>query len=347
MLHAGLDLSRNRLDVCLRPSTASWSRSSPCRAIDGVRGHGIWVGRKRVERLMRTDGISGLAPRKRGRATIRVAGVRVADNLVERRFRPARANVPWVADITYLRSWEGWLYLAHRPGRLLAPDRWLVDHMRAKLVVDALEMGLARQRPDPGLVHHSGPGQPIRLARVRPGRPQRRPRDLDGLQTRRLRQRRCQELLRDAQEGTRPPPLVANRRELGSAVFDYMLSPPDYEQTQTRPSQSQSKRTRPNNRCRPNGGSPRRDCRAPIAIAAAGKSDSTGEKCPCIGNGGAARSLAELPVSSAAGAAKQRPGLLKTVPAGRARRPVAPPRHASGSPVSGERCGRACPRCAG
>ena len=80
--------------------------------------HGIRVGRKRVERLMRAAGISGLVPRKRGRTTIRVPGVRVADDLVERQFLPAAPNVLWVADITYLRTWEGWLYLVGGPGRL-------------------------------------------------------------------------------------------------------------------------------------------------------------------------------------------------------------------------------------
>ena len=61
---------------------------------------------------MQQAGISGLVPRKRGRTTIHVPGVRVADDLVERRFRPTAPNVLWLADITYLRSWEGWLYLA-------------------------------------------------------------------------------------------------------------------------------------------------------------------------------------------------------------------------------------------
>jgi putative transposase len=73
---------------------------------------GVRVGRKRVERLMKMAGISGLVPRKRGRTTIKVPGVRVADDLVERRFRPTAPNVLWCADITYLRTWEGWLYLA-------------------------------------------------------------------------------------------------------------------------------------------------------------------------------------------------------------------------------------------
>jgi putative transposase len=73
---------------------------------------GVRVSRKRVERLMRSNGLSGLVPKRRGRTTIRVPGVRVADDLVNRQFQPTAPNVLWVADITYLRTWEGWLYLA-------------------------------------------------------------------------------------------------------------------------------------------------------------------------------------------------------------------------------------------
>jgi len=122
--------------------------------------HGVRVGRKRVERLMRQAGISGLVPKKQGRTTIRVPGVRVADDLVERRFRPEAPNVLWLADITYLRTWEGWLYLAAIQD---AYSRRIVgwsmaDHMRHELVVDALQMALHRRRPDPGLIHHSDAG---------------------------------------------------------------------------------------------------------------------------------------------------------------------------------------------
>jgi putative transposase len=122
--------------------------------------HGIRVSRKRVERLMRAAGISGLVEKKRGRTTIRVPGVRVADDLVERRFRPDKADVLWVADITYLRTWEGWLYLAAVQDafsrRIVG---WsMADHMRHELVVDALEMALAQRRPARGLVHHSDQG---------------------------------------------------------------------------------------------------------------------------------------------------------------------------------------------
>ncbi len=123
-------------------------------------GHGVVVSRKRVQRLMRRAGLSGLVARKRGRTTIRVPGVRVADDLVERHFRREAPDGLWVADITYLRTWEGWLYLAAVPD---AYSRRIVgwsmaDHMRAELVVDALQMALHRRRPAPGLIHHSDQG---------------------------------------------------------------------------------------------------------------------------------------------------------------------------------------------
>jgi transposase InsO family protein len=123
-------------------------------------GEGIRVSRKRVQRLMRRAGLSGLVSRKRGRTTIRVPGVRVADDLVERRFRPAAPDVLWVADITYLRTWEGWVYLAAIQDafsrRIVG---WsMADHMRAELVLDALQMALHRRNPGPGLVHHSDQG---------------------------------------------------------------------------------------------------------------------------------------------------------------------------------------------
>jgi putative transposase len=122
--------------------------------------HGVRVGRKRVERLMRQAGLSGLVPKRRGRTTIRVPGVRVADDLVQRQFRPAGPNVLWVADITYLRTWEGWLYLAAVQDafsrRIVG---WsMADHMRSDLVIDALQMAVARRQPEAGLIHHTDQG---------------------------------------------------------------------------------------------------------------------------------------------------------------------------------------------
>ena len=122
--------------------------------------HDVRVGRKRVARLMKAAGIAGIRPRKRWKTTIRIPGITPASDLVERHFRPAAPNVLWAADITYLRTGEGWLYLAAIQD---AYSRQIVGwamatHMRAQLVVDALQMALARRRPPPGLIHHSDQG---------------------------------------------------------------------------------------------------------------------------------------------------------------------------------------------
>jgi putative transposase len=125
-----------------------------------VLADGERVGRKRVARLMRQAGLTGTVARKRGRTTIRVPGVRVCEDLVDRAFLAAAPNRLWVADITYLRTWEGWLYLVAVQDvfsrRIVG---WsMADHMRTELVTDALQMALAQRRPEPGLVWHSDQG---------------------------------------------------------------------------------------------------------------------------------------------------------------------------------------------
>jgi putative transposase len=125
-----------------------------------VLGEGERVGRKRVERLMRQAGLSGLVARRRGRTTIRVPGVRVCEDLVDRAFLASAPDRLWVADITYLRTWQGWLYLVAVQDvfsrRIVG---WaMADHMRTELVLDALQMALARRRPAPGLIWHSDQG---------------------------------------------------------------------------------------------------------------------------------------------------------------------------------------------
>jgi putative transposase len=127
---------------------------------DLVLGDGERISRKRVERLMRLAGLSACPTRTWRATTIRVAGVRVADDLVDRRFAAGAPNRVWVADITYLRTWQGWLYLVAVQDlysrRIVG---WsMQDHMRAELVSDALEMALAQRRPDPGLIWHSDQG---------------------------------------------------------------------------------------------------------------------------------------------------------------------------------------------
>lgn len=127
---------------------------------DLVLDDGERLGRKRVERLMRQAGLSALMEKKWKATTVRVPGVRVAEDLLDRDFAAAAPNRCWVADITYLRTWEGWLYLVAVQDlysrRIVG---WsMADHMRAELVSDALQMALQHRRPDRGLICHSDQG---------------------------------------------------------------------------------------------------------------------------------------------------------------------------------------------
>jgi len=127
---------------------------------DLVLDDGERIGRRRVERLMRQAGLSGLQEKKWKTTTIRVPGVRVADDLLDRDFSATGPNQRWVADITYLRTWEGWLYLIAVQDlfsrRIVG---WsMADHMRTELVTDALEMAIKHRRPGPGLIWHSDQG---------------------------------------------------------------------------------------------------------------------------------------------------------------------------------------------
>ena len=123
-----------------------------------LRHRGVRVSRKRVARLMRQAGLSGMVRGARAARTIRVPGVATAPDLVRRDFAPAAPNRLWVADLTEIATWEGKLYLA------VVVDcfsrrcvGWaMAEHMRAELVVEALEM--AWRAAPAGLVHHSDRG---------------------------------------------------------------------------------------------------------------------------------------------------------------------------------------------
>jgi len=116
---------------------------------------GIRVGRKRVARLMSTAGLAGVSRRKFVHTTVKGSD-RQAPDLVERNFTAERPNLLWVADITYIPTWAGFLYLAVV---LDACSRRIVGWSMAttlatRLVVDALNMTLAMRRPN-GVIHHS------------------------------------------------------------------------------------------------------------------------------------------------------------------------------------------------
>ncbi len=128
-----------------------------------LRTLGVRCGRKRVARLMREDGLFGCGGRRRKvRTTLRSQTERTppAPDLAKRNFTPEAPNNLWVADITYVRTWEGWLYLAFV---LDTYSRKVVgwsmtNNLRTELVLDALKMAIYNRRPQPGLIHHSDRG---------------------------------------------------------------------------------------------------------------------------------------------------------------------------------------------
>jgi putative transposase len=113
-----------------------------------------------VARLMKTHGIRAKARRRFVRTTDSRHGLPVADNVLARDFNPAGPNRAWSADITYIPTADGWLYLAVVEdlfSRMIVG--WAMDAtMTSRLVVDALEMAIRRRLPGEGLVAHSDRG---------------------------------------------------------------------------------------------------------------------------------------------------------------------------------------------
>jgi transposase InsO family protein len=126
-----------------------------------LRELGWHVGKKRVARLMVAAGLAGRCRRRTRRTTFADPETK-AMNLLARHFGPdsLELDTTWAGDITYVRTWEGWAYLASVMD--LASRRvvgWaLADHMEASLVGDALRMALTLRRPPPGLLFHSDRG---------------------------------------------------------------------------------------------------------------------------------------------------------------------------------------------
>ena len=125
-----------------------------------LRSLGVRCGRRRVARLMRAAGLRGCVRGKKRRTTRRDPRAAPAPDLLCRDFVAVRPNKIWLADITYIPTREGFLYLAFI---LDTHSRKVVGwsmaaHMRTELVVDALEMAVWRRGPVAGLVHHSDCG---------------------------------------------------------------------------------------------------------------------------------------------------------------------------------------------
>ncbi len=128
------------------------------RMVRELRGRGFPAGKERVERLMRENGIRARHKRRYKATTDSKHALPVAPNVVDRNFAPTAPNQVWTADLTYIWTAAGWLYLA------IVLDLfnrevvgWSIKpRMTADIVVDALTMAWFRRKPAPGLLFHSG-----------------------------------------------------------------------------------------------------------------------------------------------------------------------------------------------
>jgi putative transposase len=125
-----------------------------------LKEEGTRVGRKRVARLMRESGVIGVSRRKSIRTTRRDPAARPAPDLVERKFAASGPNQLWVADITYIPTVAGFLYLA------VVLDVWsrkivgwaMSSRLLTQVVLDALAMAIEQRQPTEGVIHHSDQG---------------------------------------------------------------------------------------------------------------------------------------------------------------------------------------------
>ena len=130
------------------------------RVYQHLKGLGENCSRKRVEKIMREFGIRAKSKRKFKATTNSKHNLPVHKNLLNRDFNPENPNQSWGCDITYLRTEEGWLYLA------VVMDLFsrkivgwaMSDRMTRDLVQDALKMAIRARNPEPGLILHSDQG---------------------------------------------------------------------------------------------------------------------------------------------------------------------------------------------
>jgi putative transposase len=147
------DIRRVHRDVCGRYGSPRIHRE--------LKDQGRGMSRGRIERLMRRHGIRAIMARPyRVRTTDSGHSLPIAPNLLDRNFVAVAPNRIWLADITYVETDQGWLYLATvmdlYSRRIVG---WaMADHLRAELPLAALRMAIAAKRPGPGLIHHSDRG---------------------------------------------------------------------------------------------------------------------------------------------------------------------------------------------
>jgi len=157
--------ARARQEVGLRHAIrVAHAESRGCygspRVHHAVRAHGYAVGRNRVIRLMQAEGLRARRRRSYRVTTNSTHQWRVPADLVQRQFRPARPNAVWAADLTYLPTTTGWVYLAVildlYSRRVVG---WAVrSSLQTDVVRAALYLAVGQRQPRPGLVHHSDRG---------------------------------------------------------------------------------------------------------------------------------------------------------------------------------------------
>lgn len=133
------------------------------RVLAQLKREGVPCSKKRVARLLKAQGLCGRQKRKTRQTTMadpKAEGVQL--DLLQRGFAPEKLkpDQAWVGDISYLRTWEGWAYLAtviDLSSRRVVGFA-VADHMRTELVARALEMAIARRQPPAGLIFHSDRG---------------------------------------------------------------------------------------------------------------------------------------------------------------------------------------------
>lgn len=150
------EVLRKRIEAIHSESRGTYGRP---RVHAELKEDDVHVGCKRITRLMRLAGLQGASRRKKYRTTVRDRDARPAPDLVDRNFTVERPDQLWVADITYIPTWAGFLFLAVV---LDAFSRRIVGwamatHLRTELVLDAFNMALEQRRPQ-GVIHHSDQG---------------------------------------------------------------------------------------------------------------------------------------------------------------------------------------------
>ena len=179
---------------------------------------GVEVGRDRVARLMRAGGLEGVRRGKKKRTTIPdEAALEQARDLLQRDFTATRPNEKWVADITYLRAWNGFgclAFILDCYSRMIVGWQ-LATHLRTELVMDAPWMANGLRQPQSGLIAHTDRGSQYASLAYTDRLDQFRGRTLRRLERQRARQRDRRGLDRDLQDRTRrraPFPQLRARR---------------------------------------------------------------------------------------------------------------------------------------